>query len=311
MLGLLDLVQHPAGQPRVQVQAQLGRLGQHVAAPGQLGDQHLGLVAHGGGLDVAVGVGPPGDGRGVQPGLGRERRPAHVGLPGLERQVGHLGDGPRGRRQRAQAARREQLVAPLELQPGDDREQVGVAAPLPVAVGRALHVQAARRHADQRVGHRAGRVVVEVPADADRRPAGRRAVADDGGADLLHDRDDVVGQRAAVGVAQRQRVRPALDGRGQHGQGVAPVGPVAVEEVLGVEHHPPARRRDEGDTTRAPWPGSPRGWSAAPRPRAASTTCRPGSRSASRPPAARPGWRRRPRRGAAAGWRRTPPSARS
>src|SRR6266498_4348673 len=121
-------------------------------------------------------------------------------------------------------------MAALQLQAGDDSEQVGVAAPLAVAVGRALHVQRAARHGDQRVGNGAGRVVVEVHAEP--RPGG--------GGDLSEHAGGLVGQRPAVGVAERERVGTCLGGGRQDVQGVAAVGAVAVEEVLGVEDPPPA-----------------------------------------------------------------------
>ena len=50
-----------------------------------------------------------------------------------------------------------------------------------------------------------------------------------------HGLPDVVGQRAAVGVAEHERLGAGLLGRGQDGQREVRVAPVAVEEVLGVE----------------------------------------------------------------------------
>ena len=64
----------------------------------------------------------------------------------------------------------------LELEVGDDGEEVGVAGALAVAVERALHVGGARVDGGQRVGHRAAGVVVAVDAQpADRSPRARRA----------------------------------------------------------------------------------------------------------------------------------------
>ena len=48
-----------------------------------------------------------------------------------------------------------------------------------------------------------------------------------------------VGRAPSVGVAQHQPLRPRLPGGPYHRQSVLGVGPVAVEEVLGVEEHPP------------------------------------------------------------------------
>ena len=127
----------------------------------------------------------------------------------------------------------------LELEPGHDGEQVGVAAALAVAVGRALDVAGAGLDRDQRVGHRAGRVVVEVDPDPD---PGRQ-----GGADLADDPGHAGRQAAAVGVAEDHGVGPGGGGRLDHGQGVGRVGGVAVEEVLGVEGGPAAGRHQVGD----------------------------------------------------------------
>ena len=110
-------------------------------------------------------------------------------------------------------------MAALELQAGDDREQVGVAAPLAVAVGRALHVQAAGRDTRPRelATAQAASLWKCTPIGPARRP---RRSPPSPASDLGHDRGHVVGQRAAVGVAQRQRVgarprwpRPARPGR--------------------------------------------------------------------------------------------------
>ena len=52
---------------------------------------------------------------------------------------------------------------------------------------------------------------------------------------VRHRLPDVVGQGAAVRVAQHQRLGPCFLGRGEDGQGEVRIAPVAVEEVLGVE----------------------------------------------------------------------------
>ena len=85
------------------------------------------------------------------------------------------------------------------------------------------------RHAgvdrDQGVGHAAGGVVVAVDAEARSR-------------DIVHGADRVaefVRHHAAVGVAQGYHVRARLHGRPYDLKRVVRVGPVAVEEMLGVE----------------------------------------------------------------------------
>jgi hypothetical protein len=52
-------------------------------------------------------------------------------------------------------------------------------------------------------------------------------------------------QHAAVGVAQRHDLRPGLDGGAHHLDRVGGVEPVPVEEVLGVQEHPPALVAEE------------------------------------------------------------------
>lgn len=166
-----------------------------------------------------------------------ERRHPDVGLVGAGRDVDDLGDGLRHPRHLAEAALGQDVAALLELQGRHHREEVGVAHALPVAVGRALHVRGAGVHGRQRVGHRAAGVVLGVDAQ----PRAR------GLADLGHDAGDVGGQHAAVGVAQHDHVGARLGGGAHHAQRIGGVVPVAVEEVLAVEEHPPAAAAQEGD----------------------------------------------------------------
>ena len=124
----------------------------------------------------------------------------------------------------------EHLQAHLEGQVGDHGAQVGVAAPLAQAVDRALDLAGPGPDRGQAVGHCAVGVVVGV--DADRQRAKLPAHG-------LGDLKDLVGQPAAVGVAQGQDVRPGI-GRGlQDLHGVLRIGLVPIEEVLGVEDRPP------------------------------------------------------------------------
>ena len=116
----------------------------------------------------------------------------------------------------------------LQREVGDDRGQVGVAGPLAVAVDAALDLDGALADGGQGVGHRAAGVVVEVDAEPG---------VGDGRPDLGHGLLDLVGQGAAVGVAQDEPGGPGLVGRPQHPEGELGVAAVAVEEVLGVEEH--------------------------------------------------------------------------
>ena len=125
----------------------------------------------------------------------------------------------------------------LQLQVGDDREQVGVAHALADAVHGTLHLRGAGAHGRERVGHRATGVVVAVDAEGLAREgsAGGRD-------DLLH----FEGQRAAVGLAKIHRVSARLHSRLHAGQGIVAVRFEAVEVVLGIEHHMPASRLQVG-----------------------------------------------------------------
>ena len=137
----------------------------------------------------------------------------------------------------------------------------------------------------ERVGDRAPRVVVAVDAES---RAGRRA-------HRVHDVGDLVGQHAAVGVAEHDDVGAGLGGGPQDLEGVGRVAAVAVEEVLGVEEDPPALGRAGAPPCRGPSRGSPRAWCAAPARRAARGTSPRASRPARRSRAGRPpGGRRRP-----------------
>ena len=89
------------------------------------------------------------------------------------REVGHLGDKVRELGQAVPGCLPAgSCQTHLELQVGDDRAQVGVAAALAVAVDRALHLDRALAHRRQRVGHGAFAVVVGVDAE---RSVGKRA----------------------------------------------------------------------------------------------------------------------------------------
>ena len=119
------------------------------------------------------------------------------------------------------------LVPHLDHQGGQDTYQVGVAATLAEAIHGALHLAHAETHGGQAVGHGVAGVVVTVDAEV-----GARDVLQHGADSAL----DLVGQGAAVGVAQHDPACPGGGRRLDAIQGVGGVGLVSVEEVLGVEH---------------------------------------------------------------------------
>ena len=220
-----------------QVVAELAALQLDRGAAGHVRDQHPHVVADQGGVDVLVEHRVDLDRGGVQPGLVRERAQPDVGLVGVRRDVGDLADRVRDPGHFLEAWFRQHLAALLELEAGHHAEQVGVAGPLAVAVRGALHVGDARVHRDQRVGHPAGGVVVAVDAQASLRGLfyGGDCVA------------ELVWEHAAVGVAQGDDVRARGGGGFQYFERVVRVGPVAVEEVLGVQEHPLAVLAQVGD----------------------------------------------------------------
>ena len=158
----------------------------------------------------------------------RERREADVRLALVGLAVRELVDEVRELCRVASASGGTQLVAELELQVGDDRAEVGVAAALAEAVDGALHLHRARLDAGERVRDRELGVVVAV--DAERRPAtagARRAST------APRRRRQRCRRGCRRGRAAWRPLRPRREAR----ERVLGVGAPAVEEVLGVEDH--------------------------------------------------------------------------
>ena len=135
--------------------------------PRQLGHEQLAAIADHVGIDVLERGGVGVDPGHVHPALVRERVTTDVRLVGVRGEVQQLVEEVGGRGQRRQLLVREALVAHLQLKVGDDRGEVGVAAPLAVPVHRPLNVRDPRSHRGQRVGHTAAGVVVAVDPDRD------------------------------------------------------------------------------------------------------------------------------------------------
>ena len=233
----LDPVDDPAddvGVP-VEVDAELAALELHRRPAGHLGDQDAHVVAHDLRVEVVVQLGADLDRAGVQAGLVRERRGADVGLVLVGGDVGELGDGVADPLQLGQAALRHDRQAHLGDQVGDQREGVGVAGALAVAVRRPLDVGDAGLDGGQGVGDGAAGVVLAVDAQP----------ALDPRADVGDDPAHAHRQHAAVGVAQDADLGPGRERRPQHVDAVVGVGGVPVEEVLAVDEHPPAVRHEE------------------------------------------------------------------
>ena len=118
-------------------------------------------------------------------------------------------------------------MAHLELQVGDDRDEVRVAGALADAVHRALDLRRAGLDRDERVGDAAAGVVVAVDAE---RHATANASRDGGDR-----RGDLPGQRARRSCRRgRPCSAPASAAARRQSQRVVGVVAPAVEEVLGV-----------------------------------------------------------------------------
>ena len=158
--------------------------------------------------------------------MGKGRVP-HVGPVLVGYQVRHLiheeGEVPQGR----EPARRRRPRSPSSgSRLGDDGAEVRVAAPLAVAVYRALHVDAPRLHRHERIGD--GRLRVVVAMDAKLAPATEAA----------RPPRCRLSRRACCRRSCRRGPprRPRRRLRRLHDlEGVGAVSLVAVKEVLGVE----------------------------------------------------------------------------
>src|SRR5919106_6133711 len=119
-------------------------------------------------------------------------------------------------------------MAELELERGDDACHVGVATALAVAVDAGLHLLHSLFARRKAVGDRHVRVIVTV--DSQRNVWMR----------LLHHLDALQErgwERAAVGVAQDQRIDTVVYGGSQAGQRIVLIGIEAIKEVLCIEEY--------------------------------------------------------------------------
>ena len=170
-----------------------------------------------------------GDRRGMQARLMGERVGADIGGMTVGNAVQALVQRPRDRRETGKAVVVDAgLVAHLQGQRRDQAHQVGIAAALAQAVQRALDLACAGLHGGQRVGDRVLGVVVGMDAEALGRHDRRHP---------LDDPCDLVRQAAAIGVAQHDPAGPRPVRRLEACLRVAGIGRIAVEKMLGVEHH--------------------------------------------------------------------------
>ena len=173
--------------------------------------------------------------RRVQPALVRECAAAHIRLRCHLRHIRHLRHIAARLSQRRQLRIRYAIHAQLQLQIGDERHHIRVAAALAVAVHRALNLLAARLHRRDSARHRHIGVVVRM------NPQRRVGMPPRFG----NNRRDFVRQRAPIGIAQHNALRPRQRRRPNRLQCVLRVCLVAVKEMLGVKEHPPTALRQK------------------------------------------------------------------
>ena len=152
------------------------------------------------------------------------------GMPG-GRAVQHLVENARGVRERLELFGRHAGLEPhricrLQQQRLDDRGEVGIAAAFAEPVQRALDLPHAGADRGERVRHAVVGVVVNMDA---------KTIARDVPDDLGHDPFDLLGQRAAIGVAQHDPARAGVIGRLGADERVSRIGLVAVEEMLAID----------------------------------------------------------------------------
>ena len=122
----------------------------------------------------------------------------------------------------------------LQRQRRDDGYEIGVAASLAQAVQRSLHLPRAGADGGERIGDRVSGVVVGVDGET---------IAGNHARDVADDPLDLMGQRAAVGVAEHRPARPGRYRSLCAGERVYRVSLVAVEEMLAIDHRFAARTR--------------------------------------------------------------------
>ena len=226
MLQRLDARQHGAELRGVlrDVEPELLRFHDDVAAPGELADQHLPAVAHERRIDVLIAAKQLLDGVHVRAALVRERGGPHPGQPRIRPDIGHFVDELRELLEERNRLGRHRALLQLDCKIRDQGRQIAVAGPLAESVDGPLHVGCPGVDGRQRIGHAEADIVVRVDPDPAREPRPGRS----------RDLGDLAGHRSAVRVAQDDDVGAAALGGLPGGERVSGIVLVAVEGVLGV-----------------------------------------------------------------------------
>ena len=223
------MIEDSSGSRGAQFEPPLLGLVQDVGAAGLIGDENAADIADLVRFDVFVGQRVALDGADVDAALVGKGRFADIGLVAVVRQVGQFVDQTGGAVEAVDVFAHLAGQAHLEDQGRDDRGQVGIAAAFAEAVDRALDLIDAAGDRQQGVGDGGFRVVVGVDAELD-----LCSVAVEILFDPFDDRRQFMGQGAAVGVAEDDGLRSAVDGPGQGRQGIVRIVLEAVEKMLGI-----------------------------------------------------------------------------
>ena len=134
VLALLEPLDRARRRLVVELEAGLLGLGADRRLAGELGGEDLAVVADLGRVEVLEGAGVGGDAGGVHARLVGEGVAPDVGLVGVGRHVAELVEVVGGRGEARELLVADDVEAHLQLQGGQDRGEVGVAAALAVAV---------------------------------------------------------------------------------------------------------------------------------------------------------------------------------
>src|SRR6185295_18952317 len=121
----------------------------------------------------------------------------------------------------------------FQLERGNDRDQVGIAASLAKAVERSLDLACAGANSGKRICDRLLRIVVSVDP---------HMVARNDLYDLTDNAFNLVGERTAVGIAKDDPTRTFVICSPGTGERKFRIGLIAIEEMFAIEQHFPALR---------------------------------------------------------------------
>ena len=210
-----------------EIDAVLFPLVNNIAPSGEVGDEHSLPIADKLGIDVFVGLAVlqyPGH---MEPAFMRESTVADIGLTLVRLNVGQLVEEVRYLAQSLELGRLDAVLSHLQLQVGNDRNEVEVAAAFAEAVDGSLNL--AHAHLNGGHGIRDRKLPIVVAVDSQRRfdhpiHVGERL-------------PNIAGQSTAVGVAQNDPVGAAILSSLETFQRIIRVCAKAIEEVFRVKHH--------------------------------------------------------------------------